>query len=638
MIIHQNPKSSITEKKTSPFKKKINILAKKFSNDIYSFKKNSFIKDKTIQPFIEIREHYDNLDSKSKTINSQSLNNNNHNKIKYNLKNNPFNNKKIRISNNNAIVNEIIYENGSDKENIYNIPQTSRYNNIKEKYLQKFFECLNHNENINDNIIINNYSEVMNTINASSKRNKSTYINPIYKIKEKNNIHNISNISPINLEDELNYEFEIRLLKKKLKKKKKKNDKLKSELIKIKKYQKRKIEENKNNKKEHIILQVINIYKSLNSYNKDNYFTEENNGLSISISNTISNEIKNNDLGMFPATKLFKDILLNLMDLRYDYENSKLKEELINGIKNILDNNDNKDLINDTKSIINNIKKLLKKEIKLKANINKEKYLLLENKKYYDYFIYLCNKLHVNNLEKLNNLLKEIIIKSDVEFRQINQIKKIVMENTKSNYIEYDDNIDKIHENNNLNIYKQIKDYYNKEEKPYKIKNKNNSEGKININLSLKKRGEIKNYKRYSYFKDNNYMNKSLIHMNNNIFRNKNESFNKKKFYTYKYNDSIRKTKNRSLIKENENKKINLYEFIKQKDYDYHLKDYYNNKVFKNEENKKNDRIEVSHSIKNVKIKPFNSKKMIVKNKNYNSIINSKKKELEFKCKIKNKK
>ena len=183
-----------------------------------------------------------------------------------------------------------------------------------------------------------------------------------------------------------------------------------------------------------------------------------------------------------------------------------------------------------------------------------------------------------------------------------------------------------------------MSDYYTKEEKPYKIKNKNNSEGKININLSLKKRGEIKNYKRYSYFKDNNYMNKSLIHMNNNIFRNKNESFNKKTFYTYKYNDSIRKTKNRSLIKENENKKINLYEFIKQKDYDYHLKDYYNNKVFKNEKNKKNDRIEVSHSIKNVKIKPFNSKKMIVKNKNYNSIINSKKKELEFKCKIKNKK
>ena len=40
MIIHQNQNGSITERKTSPFKKKIHILSEKMNNEISSYKKN----------------------------------------------------------------------------------------------------------------------------------------------------------------------------------------------------------------------------------------------------------------------------------------------------------------------------------------------------------------------------------------------------------------------------------------------------------------------------------------------------------------------------------------------------------------------------------------------------------------------
>lgn len=369
-------------------------------------------------------------------------------------------------------------------------------------------------------------------------------------------------------------------------------------------------------------------------FEKNNFFTSSNetyNGL------TYSN--KNNSLNSIPATKLFKNMLLSLMDLKYDYQNILLKEVFINGLRNIFvnendnDNENKKDYLkNNEKFIINNIKSLLKEEINLKAINNKYKYMSLENKKYSDYLSMLCKKVSAKSLDNLDIFLKNTIIKAETEFKQINQIKNIVMNNTKDNI----EDICKKEDNCNFNIYKENNDYYILERKHFR--NKMNSESKMYINMSPIKKEEEKNSNKNLNSK---YKNKSSI--NNNFFRNKEEPFQKDIFNTYRYSDSVRKNKNKSLIKQSSYEKINLYDFSKQKDFNYN---YYtgqllnnNNKEFMNEKNKdlNKNRIEVPHCIKSVKIQPFKYEKRNKKSKNFNNIINFKKRELGLNNKIKNK-
>jgi hypothetical protein len=482
------------------------------------------------------------------------------------------------------------------------------------------------------NIMSNPFME---TINAHSKRNNSTYINQINKenIDNENESNNdiMENESIINLEDELNYEFEIRLLRKRYKELKKKNNKLKYKLYEVKNEIKKK--QNKENKKTHLISKVVDICKNINFSEKNNFFTSYNETYNGYTTSNIESKESKNDIP-FPATKLFKNMLLNLMDVKYEYENIYLKNEFILGLKNMLINyNENKDGQINEKFIFKNIKDLLKEEIKFKAIINQLKYLSIENKKYYEYFSKLCKKLNIHSLDNLEEFLKNTIIKASAEYKQINQIKNIVMGNHKNNSID-----NKIIKNrNNNDNFKEIDDCYYIIDEPRRTKIK--SESKININISSVKKEDI-NSKRYSYFKDNKYMNESLI--TNNIFGNKNNSIPKKMLYTYKCNDSARKSKNLSMIKQKSNEKFNLYDFSKQKDYDYYHKDYYNDnnkKLFQNQNIKNNanvnnnKRIEVSHCIKNIKIYPFKENK--TKNKNYNNIINFKKKELGLNQKIK---
>ena len=115
-------------------------------------------------------------------------------------------------------------------------------------------------------------------------------------------------------------------------------------------------------------------------------------------------------------------------------------------------------------------------------------------------------------------------------------------------------------------------------------------------------------------------------------------------FYTYKFNDLPDKNKNKNIIKQNSNEKLNLYDFNKQNNYDKYIKEYNNNDnndiifgndVMKNVQLNKNRR-EIPHFTKNIKIHTFESIKRN-KNKNYNNIINFKKKELGLNNKIKNK-
>ena len=653
MIIRQSQNGSITERKTSPFKKKIHLLSEKIYNEISSYKKNSYRNDIFKKPSIKINNYENNNnDFQNKTI--IPINQKYHHRIKFRALKNKHNinpkkalNKEIsKLNYDDKKINyNELFDNNSDKENINNIPQTSRYdNNIKEKYLAKFFKNYMDSK-FSNNLKLNKIKEIniknimsnpfMETINAHSKRNNSTYINQINKenIDNENESNNdiMENESIINLEDELNYEFEIRLLRKRYKELKKKNNKLKYKLYEVKNEIKKK--QNKENKKTHLISKVVDICKNINFSEKNNFFTSYNETYNGYTTSNIESKESKNDIP-FPATKLFKNMLLNLMDVKYEYENIYLKNEFILGLKNMLINyNENKDGQINEKFIFKNIKDLLKEEIKFKAIINQLKYLSIENKKYYEYFSKLCKKLNIHSLDNLEEFLKNTIIKASAEYKQINQIKNIVMGNHKNNSID-----NKIIKNrNNNDNFKEIDDCYYIIDEPRRTKIK--SESKININISSVKKEDI-NSKRYSYFKDNKYMNESLI--TNNIFGNKNNSIPKKMLYTYKCNDSAKKSKNLSMIKQKSNEKFNLYDFSKQKDYDYYHKDYYNdnnkklfqNKNIKNNANVNNNkRIEVSHCIKNIKIYPFKENK--TKNKNYNNIINFKKKELGLNQKIK---
>ena len=658
MIIHQNQNGSITERKTSPFKKKIHILSEKMNNEISSYKKKSFRNDIFKKPYLEIKNFANNDNNyQSKTIIPHKQKH--HNKMEFEESKIKANKSKINSNFNfkrrKNYLDESIFDNKSDKENIYNIPQTSRYDyNSKEKYLKNFFKNIidskynncfdsDSNKNIEENYICKNIPDSMKTINAHSKRNNSTFINPIGRNnfnkknneREKNNSDMILNESIINLQDELNYEFEIKLLKKKLKEKKKINDKLKYKLIKIKNEQKRKIQENKKKKKEFIIIsKVIDIYKNLYLSEKNNLESSSNeayNGLTNS--NIISKENKNNCFISFPATKLFKNMLLSLMDLKYEYLNILLKEEFVDGLNNIFDNDNNNekqknDLKNNDKFIINNIKELLKEEINLKAIINKYKYMSLENQKYSDYLSILSKKISIKRLDNIDTFLKNAIIKAETEYRQINQIKNIVM-NKVTDINEYQKDY-----NDDIKIYKEQNDDYILERKHYG--NKLNSESNTNINLSPIKKEEEKNSNRNLYSK---YKYKSSS--NKNFFRNKDEAFQKNIFNTYRYSDSTIKNKNKKLLRQASNENINLYDFSKQKDYNYNKRQFLNNdnKEFINEENKylNENRIEVPHCIKSVKIQPFKCEKRNKKSKNFNNIINTKKRELGLDSKIKNK-
>ena len=684
MIIRQTKNGSITERKSSPFRKKIRILSEKFKDEKYSLKKNSFINEILNKKYFE--KNQDNNDE-NKTIVPQYLTH--RSKVKIMASKNITKNISDKYINNNQITKNSIFDdkvfnndqliNVNDKQ--YDLPKTSRCDyNTKEKYLKKFFKNIidsnikninikyNKNKNRNETNT-NNEESIRITINTHSKRNNSSTINPgwkesIIKNDNKNNISTgiITNESMINFEDELNYEFEIRLLKKKLKELKKKNKKIKNDIFVIKNEQKiKQIHENKRKKNEYIISKVIDMCKNISQSDKSNYnsYNETFNGLSSS--QIISKYNLNEDSDEFPATKLFKNILLNIMDLKYESHNISLTEEFIVGIKNLLLKNENeyeyKDKNKDKEQFIyKKIKGLIKEEAKLKSKISKFKYLKLESQKYYDYFSKLCKKLCLHNLEDLDEYIKNTIIKAEEEYKQINQLKKIVMENINDD--TFNKNILKEELGNIKNNNNSLKQKYNfsnynvKNNNKYCIidqkhfRNKNNSESKISKHLTYNiiKEEEKNNINTYSSLKDKTFNQKTL--MKYNLLKNNDDSFNNRCINTYRYTGPSVKCKNinSNSLKQIKSGNINVYDFSKQKNYDYFANDYYNleNRDYINEgsynKTVKKNKVEIPHSIKYIKIYPYEygRNESNVKNISYNNIINFKKKELGLNNNTKN--
>ena len=654
MFIHKGKNCSYTDKKNSGFEKKIHILSEKIINDISSYKKNSFRNDKYKNHYIEIR-NYGNKDNnyKNKTI---IPNNQKHqSKIKFKIsKNKEFNNSirkannipfilnhqssTVNLNDNNNYYNKLLINVDANKENI-SIPQTSRYDfKKKEKYLKNIFNNFIDSKDDND-ININKLKNIkyeknkinlipfdFETINALSRRNNSAYKMWNNNINKYKNFHNNNNIdseneSTIKLKEELDYEYEIRKLQKKLKEMKKKNYKLKFKLNEIKNEQK--LKRTEKNGKEFIISKVIEICRNISFSEKNNFFSSFSEIYNDTLTYLNSKENMIDNLKSFPATKLFKNMLLNLMDLKFEYENILLKDQFIFGIKNLLCKDNRNEFKDNEEFIYDNLKALIKKEMKLKKICNKYKNFSLENKKYYDYFLRLCNNLNINSFPKLDNFLKNSIIKINEEFEQINQIKKIVMENNNSkSTIDINTIIQNNNENDINNNYKILYQQYFLNEKP--LMKRNCSELKINNNIKSIVKENDNNPNRY-------HTNRSL--MNKNIaFRNNDDFSHKKMTFTGRHNNSLGKNRNSTVNKE----KINLYDFNKENNFQHYSND--NNKVPLIEETSKNNlnrkTIDTPHNIKNMKIHHLKKAKKL--NKNYNNIINFKKKELGLNCRIKN--
>jgi hypothetical protein len=314
--------------------------------------------------------------------------------------------------------NESNYDNQSDKENIGNIPQTSRYdNNTKEKYLSKFFNNIinsKYNNIFDINIKDNNNNiqkDLMKTINTHSKRYNSTYINPIWKDKLNkidndnsnycNNSDIIANESMNNLEVDLNYKFEIRLLKKKINILKKENKEIKEKLNKIKNINEN-MENNLTGNGNNLLNDIILLNKQYMSYNREYEFNNKN----------INDKL------------YFENIILNIMDLKYIYDNDLLINEFIDGVNKLL----NISLLsqNNEKSNLNNLVEKINQLIDLKNNlynnINKYEYLLKENNKYYIYFTSLLNNLNLKNIFELDKFIKNAYIKN---IKENDHMKKI---------------------------------------------------------------------------------------------------------------------------------------------------------------------------------------------------------------------
>ena len=452
---------------------------------------------------------------------------------------------------------------------------------------------------------------------------KKSFINKIrneHIMKDANELN--QNDSSIKLEEKLDYEFEIRLLTKKLKEVKERNNKLKYRLIKIKNEQR--IRNQKNKKNEYIISKVIQICKNSSFSGTNNFFSSFKEIYNTQFNNN-SEENKIDDLKLFPATNLFKNMLLNLMDMKYEFENIVLKDKFIDGTQNLFYNNNEEykefKESNNKIFIYHNVKNLIREEINLKNECNE----YLELGKCYEYFSQLCSTLNIDDLQELVDYLKKIFIKTKVNFKQINQIKKIVKDINNTNK--------EISNNNNIDEkYRGIDQNYISEQR--NLRKKNYSEINITKKNNSMFKEEIKNSKQNSYINDNN--------KNNTILRNKDNYLYNKIFYTLRYknknnNDSIEKNENKSLSKE----KIDLYDFKSQRNIDYFINEYIGKKKenlsqARNNSNLSKKKTNNLHYNKSSKIRTLKSAKK-VNDKTYNSIINLKKKELGLNNKIRNK-
>ena len=292
--------------------------------------------------------------------------------------------------------------NSKDKRNnkIFNSHSLKRKKNKTKDFtnMKSFIDQINSSENLlnitninrNENYFRNNYGfgEINEEENENGQKKKKIYIN---NLRYGNNLYNS------NYEKEL----EIRHLKNKLEKLKNKNISLNQKLGYI--IEQNHIIENKTikeqNKRKEIICSLIEINNNI--FNKNEYENESS----------------------------FKNLIYNLMDLKYKYENAFLKNDFLSNIDTLFSLTN---IFNEDKSLksSNNIFNVIQKLIQFKSNyidnIKKYKILQISNQKYYNYILMLLKKLNLNDLNSLHDYLVLIKSSNDEEIKKINRMKNVL--------------------------------------------------------------------------------------------------------------------------------------------------------------------------------------------------------------------
>ena len=315
------------------------------------------------------------------------------------------------------------------------------------------------------------------------------------------------NSNDYNLLNNLDKEFEIRCLNKKLEKLKMKNIEIKDNLNKLKEQNfSLKNEEIKElNKRSNILYSLQNIYQFI--FHKEKKFN-------------------------------IKNMLLDLMDLKYNYENAYLINTFYQNLEQliqIIDVYDNKE------NIYLNIENILRTKNKIIQKLEKLNVYQRENPKYYEFCDLLFQKFETKDLDYIYNYLIKIDSNNEKDIRKIIKMRNILFNNNVNNNVKnYNANInlDKLKRNRSQNLnYSDLQNINKRINEKYNgyLTERNKSSNNKNLIINLKNKENNYNYNNNKIDKDkiNNFLystkgyNKEMSY-NYNTFKGNNNSKNKK--------------------------------------------------------------------------------------------------------------
>lgn len=474
--------------------------------------------------------------------------------VKYNTNNNSFSKKKLNISKKEISKNEIYKKINNynslihEKKNILlNMHTNHKRRNTKDNLNSKI--SLSKNSEPSKNFYKNNlyHIKIHPSFNNCSKVNRFLSVDEIILTDDDSKNESIENKykksfnSNGNIKDmgRLEYEFEIRHLKKRRNLLKKANKKFLDKIDNIKK--RNILIENRIAEDQKIINNIVILFKKYIIQNNLNGFDSVDSS---------SNRSKYDELS-------FKNIILNIMDIKYEYENNilfnKFKEGIDELLKNSLFTNDNQndnniyDKVNDLINVKNNL-----------DNKNTEyKYLFEQNNKYIIYINNLLNGLDLPNFEELDSFIKDIFMSNIKENERMNKIKKALINDTSPTVTEKDNStyqntnqyVNSVNHNINKNKNKVENNYYKLKKMLIDSKNKQKNQNKINYYMHNKRIDDFPQKLFNRTEKNENSINKT-VNFNNFLNKNKIDSnnFNRNNLYN-------------SFLYRNYNRNMPLYTF-----------------------------------------------------------------------------
>ena len=117
-----------------------------------------------------------------------------------------------------------------------------------------------------------------------------------------------------------------------------------------------------------------------------------------------------------------KDILFNIIDIKFEYENNILYEKFIEHLNKLLLNKTLSNTKNSCNNIINKIKRLL--HLKTKLQNLEEKYTnkKIDKAEYYNYFTSLLTELNLKSFKQLKEYIRNLFIKNIQENKRMKEI------------------------------------------------------------------------------------------------------------------------------------------------------------------------------------------------------------------------